>query len=125
MLKELWQSLTDTVFGSLPSFIDAGEYIKKEVRGKVLSFWLRFADTQIVYPDSESLARYRRLHKEEYPPEIRDRLRYFSTLSDEELARDFGLLRDNHAYFGYSQPFFITKDGVVDSATGCLVKTGH
>lgn len=122
MLKELWQSFTDVVFGSLPSFMDASEYITREVRGKVLCFLLRFADTQIVYPDSESLARYRRLHKEEYPPEIRDRLRHFTTLSDEELARDFGLLRDSRAHFGYSQPYFITKDGVVDSATGCLIK---
>ena len=125
MLHKLWQSLTDAVFGSLPSFIDAGEYVKKEVRGKVLSFWLRFADTQIVYPDLESLARYRRLHKEEYPPEIRDRLQHYRTLSDEELAKDFGLLRDDKAHFGYSQPFFITKDGVVDSATGCLIELGH
>ena len=49
MLKELWQSLTDTVFGSLPSFIDAGEYIKKEVRGKVqpkVSGWVNYEENK-------------------------------------------------------------------------------
>lgn len=121
MLKELWQSFTDVVFGSLPSFMDASEYITREVRGKVLCFLLRFADTQIAFPDLESLGRYRRLHSGENPPEIRDRLRFYETLSDEELARKTGLLRDGHAHFGYIQPFYITRDGIVDSINGCLI----
>lgn len=122
MLKELWQSFTDVVFGSLPSFIDAGDYIKKEVGGQVLCFLLRFADTQIVYPNLEYLGRYGRLHNGEKPPEIRDRLRVLSTLSAPELAEGYGLLRDSKGYFGYSQPFYITMDGVVDTTTGCIIK---
>ena len=42
-------------------------------------------------------------------------------LSDEELARRTGLLRDGHAHFGYIQPFYITRDGIVDSINGCLI----
>ena len=122
MLKQLWQGLTDAVSMVWPNFIDPCKYYQKEVGGRVLCFLLQFADTQIAFPDIPKIEQHRRLHNGMNPPGIRDCLRHIETLSDEELARKYGLLRDSNAYLGYRQPFYITRDGVVDSATGSLVK---
>lgn len=103
-----------------------GEYPKPtgfknmEVNGKVLRFRICYCDTQIAFPDKEKTETYIRLHLGYPPPYVMSMLPCLEELSDEELAIEYGLMRDESGFFGYTQPYYWTRDGIVNSITGVI-----
>lgn len=104
----------------------AGDYPKPtgfksvEVNGKVLRFRILSCDTKIAFPNKEETEQYMRLHLGYPPPYVRDMLPVLEKLSDEELASRYGLARDENSFFGYTQPVYWTRDGIVNTITGAV-----
>lgn len=89
-----------------------------EINGKVLRFRILSCDTKLAFPNKEETERYMRLHLGYPPPYVKDLLPILEKCSDEELASRYGLARDENSFFGYTQPYYWTRDGIVNTITG-------
>ncbi len=102
-----------------PLMTDYGYYPMTR-NGKNLKLKLLLHHPQFGAHVSESDAVFVEIAKV-YPPNVASLVEHYDTLTDERLAEEYGLIRDEDAPFKYRQPFYWSVAGVVDTKTGNVV----
>lgn len=118
-------AISSIISSLIPNFYaDGSSYKVATIGGKVLRFRVDVVNNQIAYPDEAYVLEHRKLHAGSNPPHVQDVVKVLDTLSDEELAHSFGLMRRANTLFGYTQPFYKVCGGVFNALTGVVESSG-
>ena len=113
MLSDILENLFGWLTPKLT--VDHG-YVDRVVLGKHLRLKVRTLDSTFGVFDTSS-DDFKKVNGF-FPSCVGDKIAYYNTLTDEELAKVHGLVRDTSKQFGYFQPFYWTKFGIMNNYTG-------
>ena len=112
MLSEILENLFGWLTPKLT--VDHG-YVTRVILGKSLQLKVRTLDSTFGVFDHHA-DDFKKVNGF-FPSDVMDRIMYYNTLADEELAKEHGLVRDSSKQFGYFQPFYWTKFGIMNNYT--------
>lgn len=88
-----------------------------EVNGKVLRFRVLTRDRKVAFPNEQEHQRHINIFGGRPPEEAEHRLLNLEGLTDEELALQYGLMRYDDSFYGYTQPFVWVAQGIKNTLT--------